>query len=342
MLARVIGNLALSLAGVAIALVLAELSIPHLVPLRNVGASFTEYDPVMWKRLKREFTTVRTTSEFTMRFTTNSLGARGVEPRRPLRDAIVFLGDSFTMGYGVSDGKEYPALVQAEMARQFGANSPQVVNLGMGASGNGFWLKHLAVTIPAMKPRIVVMQVLENDFFDNQQEGLYSLDSRGELVELPVPAPSFARRVQGWVDKVPWLAESNLVGLVRQAASGSQRPDGEAPSVAPLHGTISEAQSAEIDLTVRIVAAAIERCRANGWSVILVAPGLSGAHSAAIGELAKAYNVPIVALPSKEERPDLYYVIDGHWNEKGHADAAERLLPALLSSDSLAGVGAGQ
>ena len=110
-------RLALALAGAAMGLVLAELGVRAFVTVRNVGPSFTVFDPVYGKTLKRSFSCRRMTPEFTMRFTTNSLGFRGPEPERFPRRPILFIGDSFTMGYGVDDGQEFPAVV----SRTFGA-----------------------------------------------------------------------------------------------------------------------------------------------------------------------------------------------------------------------------
>src|SRR4029077_19339562 len=101
----------LAVASAAATLALCELVARLAVTVRNVGPSFTTFDPVYGKRLKRSFACWRITPEFAMHFATNSYGFRGVEPPAPPEHAIVFLGDSFTMGYGVSDGEEFPALI---------------------------------------------------------------------------------------------------------------------------------------------------------------------------------------------------------------------------------------
>ena len=311
----------------AIVLGLTELALPHVVTLRNVGASFTEYDPVMWKRLKPNFRTVRVTPEFTMAFSTNSLGARGPEPRVELKRPILFLGDSFTMGYGVSDGEEFPALIQQDLLKREGSGAPFVLNLGMGASGNGFWLKHLAHTAPKLAPRLVVLQVLNNDFWDNHVERLFELNAAGELVELPVPQPGLARRVQKLIERVPGLASSNLVGLIRQAASSdpeSALRTAAVPTASPPTPAKTSLEAGDA-LTVKLVEAAIRRCQREGWPVILMSVGLPGPQQLAIRQMAESLRAPILELPSKQQRPDLYFQIDGHWNTKGNVDAANQL-----------------
>ncbi|MBL8329214.1 MAG: hypothetical protein JNJ71_10210 [Rubrivivax sp.] len=331
MLKRWIANALTVLVMLAVMLGIAEFAIPHLVTLRNVGASFTQYDPVMWKRLKPDFQTTRVTPDFTMTFSTNSLGARGPQPRGELTQPILFLGDSFTMGYGVSDGQEFPALIQQELVKRHGDKAPYVLNLGMGASGNGFWIKQLTHTAARVQPRLVVLQVLENDFWDNQVERLFELDKDGKLVELPVPQPGLVRRVQNLIEQVPGLASSNLVGLVRQAAS--QDPTitlTGAAANAPAASAPAKTQLEPGDpLTLRIIEAALQRCRSQGWPVVLLSVGLPGPQKAAIRQLAEASQTPIIELPSKDERPELYFKIDGHWNAQGNADTARQLMARI-------------
>jgi GDSL-like Lipase/Acylhydrolase family len=285
------------------------------------------------KRLKANFQTVRVTPDFTMSFSTNSLGARGPEPQGELQGALLFLGDSFTMGYGVSDGQEFPALIQQELRRRQGAQAPYVLNLGMGASGNGFWLKRLKLTAPAIKPSLVVLQVLENDFWDNQVEGLYALDAQEQLLELPVPRPGLARRAQNLIETLPALANSNLVGLMRQAMSsdpgftlqGTPVQPGAAPASQPARTQLEPGEK----LTPRIVEAAIRECQRQGWPVVLLSVGLQGPQRASMRALAQATRTPFLETPAKAERPELYFQIDGHWNAQGNADTAQRLLQLL-------------
>ncbi len=90
--------------GLILALIISEVFIRLFITVRNVGPSFTVYDSVYGKRLKKDFSTTRITPEFKMKFTTNSLGFRGPEINFPVNSSIIFLGDSFSMGYGVNDG----------------------------------------------------------------------------------------------------------------------------------------------------------------------------------------------------------------------------------------------
>ena len=87
-------NLILALFSLAIGLTIAEMIVRAFIPVRNVGPSFTEYDPVYGKSLKKNFTAKRMTPEFRMEISTNSHGFRGSEIDHKFSRSIMFLGDS--------------------------------------------------------------------------------------------------------------------------------------------------------------------------------------------------------------------------------------------------------
>ena len=62
------------------------------------------------------------------------------------------------------------------------------VNAGIGDTGNGFWVRFLRLNATTLSPRLVVMQVLDNDFVDNVREGVFALRADGSLDELPIAA----------------------------------------------------------------------------------------------------------------------------------------------------------
>ena len=318
-------NVALLLLSIGFSLGLAEIAIRLFFPVRDVGPSFTVYDPVLGKRIKASFSAERITPEFRMRLSTNSLGFRGPEPTSFPRRPILFLGDSFTLGYGVSDGEEYPARIATALRQRHGNQAPPVVNAGVGDSGNGFWVKFLRGEAEAMQPRLVVMQLLDNDFDDNRNERLFALEAGGMLRELPVPEPGKMRKLQSVIEFVPGLSYSYLVGLLRQVRApvlGSDEP--------PAAGS-RQAQPPQVtdQLTLRIVEEAVSICAARGWRVLALLVGLPEARTVAVKAVFARHGVPVLVLPAKDERPDLYYKIDGHWHAGGHAFAASRVLEAL-------------
>ena len=319
-------NVGVLLLSTVISISLAEIAVRLFVPVRDVGPSFTVYDSVFGKRLKAAFRGERVTPEFRMRISTNSGGFRGPEPEGPLLHPIVFLGDSFTLGYGVSDGDEFPARVEAALRRVYADRAPQIVNAGIGDTGNGYWIKFLRGKATTLQPRLVVMQVFENDFYDNISEKLFEWKPGEPLRELPVPEQSLMRRLQGIVEAIPGLSNSYLVGLFRQLRL-------------PTFGTrdrpskMSSRSREDLgdQLTIQILSEAISICQGNGWKILGLLVGLQDAHYEAVRNLFAHHGVTSVAIPAKSERPELYYKIDGHWNAYGHAFTADRVLEVLGS-----------
>ena len=315
----------LLLAGVCAALgVAAEFLVRWLAPAAVVGPAFTEYDPVYGKRLKAGFTARRTTPEFSTMLRTNSLGFRDPEPAGPLTGSIVFLGDSYTLGYGVEDDEAFPALVRVRLAAE-GLDSVPVVNAGLGNSGNGWWLPFLERRAPGMEPGVVVLQIAENDFGDNRAEDMYELEDGGQLRPRPIPPPGWERRVQGVIEAVPGLSYSHLVGTLRVLAAGR----GTTGAAEGDPGEADRDERAGHPLTRALLAAAIERCQASGWPVMGVLIGMEGPRRDAVVEVFDAWGVPWVRVPSKEEAPDLYFELDAHLNVEGHRLAAERVWGTL-------------
>lgn len=317
-------NIVLTALSLLVSVVAAEWFVRGFVTVRDVGPSFTTYDPYYGKRLKRGFTATRTTPEFQMSFSTNSLGFRGTEPLGTPARPVLFLGDSFTMGYGVSDGSEFPARVDLALRQKFGASAPATVNAGVGDSGNGFWVKFLRHEATRMNPRLVVMEVLENDFVDNIREGLFQLKADGTLDELPVAPQSVARTIQRFFADAPGISSSYLVGLARQVRSPHLSTNGS-----PSAESAALSPSTSDRLTYLLIQESLALCAANNWQVLGLLVGLSADRQHEALALFTQHRFPVVVLPAKEQRPDLYYSIDGHWNDRGHAHAADQVLRAI-------------
>jgi hypothetical protein len=284
----------------------AELFVRLALDVRNVGPSFSEFHPRFVRALKPGVSLERKTPEFRMRLTTNSLGMRGEEPRRkpePWRD-LLFLGDSFTMGYPVRVG-----------------------NAGGGNSGTARLLRYLEENPHGLAPDLTIYQFCENDFQDNLGEGLYRLDADGGLVALPPPpGPRALRAVQAWVDRVPLLSDSHLFCLVREAipAGAFSRP-----SVDAVPGRAGDGGE---ELTFALVRRLLLRLRALGSEVVAVSFDVEGERRRRLEALLGELGVPHVRLASKAERPDLYFRIDAHWNAAGHRYAADTLTPRVASA----------
>jgi lysophospholipase L1-like esterase len=327
--ATLVKNLALAVGSLLITLLLAEGAVRIFVPVRIVGPTFLLNDPVYGKALRRGLSATRTTPEFTMRFTTNSLGFRGPEPEAFPHRPLLFLGDSFTMGWGVSDGEEFPALVRKALENRNPERRIPVINAGMDHNGNGRWVKFLRNEGKRYDPRLVVLQLTNNDFKDNVEERLFTLTHSGALVELPVPPPDITKTLGVLIEVVPGLSSSYLVGLVRQVVWAA-RP--YVPPPKPKPGAAAEERvSLHDQLTFRLLKEVLTICDRERWPVLSVIVGIRGERLAELEKLFQGFHVEMIVVPDKPTRPDMYYKVDGHWNASGHVFVAESILNSLLA-----------
>lgn len=303
-----------------IGLVAFEGVLRSFVPVRNVGPSFTIYDPVYGKRLKADARIVRTTPEFEMQLTTNSLGFRGPEPVISPRPSVLFLGDSFTMGYGVSDGAEFPALIARYVQGIEQDGQIPVINAGLGNNGNGRSLKFLRREAAAFDPGLVVLQLTGNDAFENMNEKLFALGEPGaELVELRIPEPGMLNRIQAGIEAVPGVADTYFIGWTRQVVEAATRFK-RSKLTASFPDDLSDR------LTLRLIEEHLSLLDDKGWPAVVLTVEIEAQRLAAIQALTQRYDVDLLTIPGKEERPDLYYSVDSHWTTAGHDAAAELLI----------------
>jgi hypothetical protein len=303
-------RLLLILGGILLGLTGAELFVRAFVPLQDVGPPLTEYDPVLGQRLKRSFRGVRETPEFRMEFSSNSLGQRGPE-LAGAKAEILFLGDSFTMGYGVDDGQEFPQLLGAKLG-------VPVANMGLGGTGPDRWPRILRGEARSFAPRIVVLQLCHTDVKDVARGNLASLDERGELVERDPPPLPAGRRLQKVLEVFPWIGESHLLGLLRQVRGRRARPASPGVEFA-----------GDPPLARALLAESIRCCSEQDWKVVVLSADIPDSEAAPFAATCAEQGIPFLRMPSKREAPELYFAVDGHWTAAGHRRAAELLEPWL-------------
>ncbi len=316
------------LATFLICLLLAEGAVRLWVPVRSVGPVATSYDPVYGKSLKKSYSCRRTSPEFTYRLTTNSLGFRGPEPAAPLKDAVLFLGDSMTMGSGVNDGEEFPDLIRGRLAEQFGEGTVPVVNAAVAHNGNGRWVKFLRNEAERFDPRFVLMQCHPNDFFENAQEHLFELSESGQLRELAVPPRGIVRTLQAMAESIPGVRSSYLMAMARQVM---------ARRFASRRATTTAGITARWErLTLRMLEEALGICDQHGWPVLaIVTQGSVWQYKEDQLQRLRAvfdgHGAPVIEIPSKREWSVLYYERDPHWNAGGHKRVADIVYERMLT-----------
>ena len=321
-----LGNLMLAIFVAAVSVGIAELAVRQFVPVRSVGAPVTVYDSIYRTRLKRNFSGIQITPEFRQRLSTNSMGYRGPEPTGSLKGALLYLGDSFTVGYGVNDGEEYPALVAARLTAMSASPVPYI-NAGRGNTGQSHWIKFLRREAAGYDPAFVVVQINETDFSDNLLDALLDVDSAGTITELHVTRPGLGRIVQPVLDALPFVSSSYLYGLVRQAYFAFANRQEEGPPDPTMRGR-------EDRRLVRLIEEVDRLCDEAGWRVLALRIALDDERDALVDSLLTAHGIPSRKVAGRTELPDLYYTVDGHWNAAGHKHATDLILDLFAATDS--------
>ena len=322
-------HVAVMLVSVLLSALAVELFIRMFVAVQNVGPSFAAYDPTLLMTLKKNVTCVRINPEFRMHMTTDSHGFRGPELPSVPGDCVLFLGDSQTMGYGVSDGEQYPSLIGKTLDARYGPGRFTIINTAMAGMGNGRWLKVLRGGLWGFQPKLVIVQFSNTDFGDNVREALFKLSPSGELVELPMKPEPMILKLDRLVDAIPGLSNSYSMGLCKQVIAQlmSQRTRTTASAV-PFYPPGSH------QLTYKLVEESIAICRRQGWPVLLLATDQDQENLAEIERFCGRLKVPLVPVPTRFMRPDLFFAIDAHLNVAGQRYVAD-LIEARLAADGI-------
>ena len=165
--------------------------------------------------------------------------------RLPYDRTILFIGDSFTEGRGVSDDDTFARATERALRRTgIRVRSLNAGHRGLGAAQE---LKVLRRMIARFSVDAVVVQSFPmNDLSDNLAYGGFGIEN-GQLVEYETPQPPLRARVTGTLAQ-SWLR--NLY-LVRMAANALARGDEPAPYDAPNSFDLERALLSEMVSTVR-------------------------------------------------------------------------------------------
>ena len=144
-------------------------------------------------------------------YSTNAQGHRGpVLPlsNRYLRPNVVVLGDSYTFGYGIADGQDYPAQLRPLLA-----GSHDVVNLGVGGWGLTQEIRRYYELGRLYEPQVVVLQFTGNDPSDSLLYNVTRVDG-GRLLFQDREDSSAISLVKRWLSESP-VQRSHLYALAR-------------------------------------------------------------------------------------------------------------------------------
>ncbi len=137
--------------------------------------SINEFHPYLGWVKKKNTTSTRRTSEFDVTYTINSIGLRDDENMTLEKAAdtkrILFLGDSFTLGYTVNRKDLFLDLLENKYREE--GRKVEIINCGTEGYSTDqelLWLREIGLKELKLDPDIVVMNFYQNDVFWNSRK----------------------------------------------------------------------------------------------------------------------------------------------------------------------------
>jgi lysophospholipase L1-like esterase len=346
---RVIAGLAVVCLSIFVAVLVMEVASSFFYrvdPPRYVnqhGEEDTLYipDEELGFRCKNNYNGYLVSPEFRTRVITNSSGYRSArEFERPANGTqrVMTFGDSFTFGYGVEYEQTYSAKIEEALNRVSPAGV-EVFNFGTPAYGTMQEaivfdrFKHLKpdVVVIGLLARDTVVEEGGNDFVDNYN--FYNRKKTGATDSTAVHQYGSATRQ---IRK--WLKQSSNLYRVFELHLGSLLRTFYTPGTGP---TDLVADSRRITAQcLRNFDRSLGELRIRG--IILWIPFPSSVtqsdHSVArwLRSL-ELQNFVVVDVVSKFKSSPMeyYFPLDGHWNAKGHALAADAVVEAIMKQRTI-------
>ena len=269
--------------------------------------------------------------------TTNTQGFRATEDYTRAvpagRYRLVALGDSFTMGYGVSDADHYPAQMQAACPIL------QTVNMGQGGYGldqDYLWYKRDGVALDA---QVLVVALIAHDFFRMGQDQfigypkpVLAVDGQALVVKnVPVPL-SWMSNIS--VRKVLTFVESLAAYRLIRAVAWHAAP----PAAVSFYGEVSQSVMAAAGKALDDLAAL---SKARGQHMVLaylptadLLPQEPSREAAWMQAYAQQARLPFINLVPEFSRLSPaqqagMFLVDKHYTPQGNRLVALALLRQL-------------
>jgi len=348
-------RLLLILLGIGVATAFAEIALrltDRIPDVNNPLYSFHDTDPGLGWRGKANARMRFRRPEFNVVIAHDAEGWRLPDPPRPERPLrrVLVLGDSFTWGWGVSQGQVFTDRLQQRLA-------PDVAIYNRGVNGFGTAQEYLLMErqLEAEHFDAVLVMFFQNDITDN----VSSKDGRRPFFELDgdrlVPRNQPARRLLNPVER--FLKDHSRAYQLLDFQFGRV---GRALFQDDEDAWQNTDDGADVDyhavtggpVTLRILQEMHRVAAAHGARLILVYlphrseiegdhgrnANIRGAHALA-QDFAATDNVPLVDLTGPfhdhtARGESLIYAHDEHWQPAGHALAADVLVASgLLGAD---------
>jgi hypothetical protein len=289
---------------------------------------------------------------------TNEEGLRSSAGPPDGRPTILFVGDSFTFGWGVAEGQRFSEVLAEHLGDHQG--KVRVVNAGHWMYSFDQQLVLLKELVHRHRPIVVVqgfywlhVRTLFNHTLRRDPVGALRMV---EASSLQVDGRGVLRFHSGWIDDPPLgsqalaLAARGILNrdLRRQAATwvdymrpGSTTDAGLWAMTDDLIGeTIAFLRDAGVAYVPFLIPSSVE-VGGSGWSHVGwqgreppsdIDVTLPARRLAAMFEKRETHAVNLMEPLRSRGGPALYYSRDGHWTERGHRVAGESLAPAVATA----------
>lgn len=172
--------------------------------------------------------------------TANSLGLRSpelIKPKPPSTIRALFIGDSFTMGWGVTQEESYPSQTALAFNEKNSTTKMESVNAGLVFTATGYEYLFLKNNLDTIKPDVIVLGFYPfNDIYDTQFSSVWRETDADGLPEKIEAATAYIDRNGNIrqtylpaLKRIPLIRESRLFLLgysliQRLAPPGSKEP----------------------------------------------------------------------------------------------------------------------
>jgi lysophospholipase L1-like esterase len=332
---RVVQNIGLVVATCVVLLLTLEGIARKFLVVPQVGPVFTTYvaDLGLWN--KSNLRCVRVAPEYRTRVSTNSIGLRGPEvapTKAQGTKRLLCLGDSFTFGKGVDDSTTYTAQLQHALDARLGHDAWEVLNAGVVSYGTANAYQFLKARGLALEPDAVVLQMCWNDFQENVECGLFSLDDGANLVAAADPYARLRKMVR-LHDRIPGhalLDNSYLFNFVRVRLNLAVLWPTRRNTVQVDERAQKAAGAAQERMATVLLQHVARVCSDDQISLIVVLFDLKPTWNQLVRDALQAEQVHVLDFGDLRQRsPQLYYAVDGHWNPAGHRYVATHLATTL-------------
>jgi hypothetical protein len=333
---------ALAVSSLVIVLLLCELGLRVFMPGEFIPC--VERDQILGWRGRPDLSCIYRHDYFGLAFplATNSRGFRDREhaPTAPQGvTRVLFVGDSFTWGWGVGEDTVYTRLFENRLAAR-GA-SVEAINAGVPGYNTVQSLLYLKEHGFDYAPDVVVYQAMGNDLPDNRYCApgfvwLYPYarlrEDGGVTVEgTPLPDLTLLQNL-----KYHGARHSRLLYLVKSRIDCRRKAKEMAAHARYSLNPALEAEAAAFSLFAALVREMHAQCAAHGARlVVLLEMPLTDGELAHLAETCPGADLlPVTALLKDHEASSgttVYRPADGHWTQAGHDRVATYLADRALS-----------